>query len=658
MRELLGRAREMAKTRAAERRASLSRRVATGRDQSPPDTAGRALSSLILARDAEGTIVRIPERVRLTHTHVIGSTGAGKSKLLEHMIRQDIIAGRGVCLLDPHGGAADSLYRSILTWLAESGLEQRRTIHLIDPNAPKYTVGFNPLARPDAGTEYSVIAALTLEAVERAWGDEDTLRKPNIRRVLMTTFKVLAELGCTLAEARYLYDRFDRLGFRAYAIEHTRDEEVRADLVDIDFQASERNSQRFDIEVLGPINRLAEFVSSPTLRAIVGQTTRLLDIRAAMDGGHIILANLQGGDRVHDPDTRLLGLLLTRFLFFHAKRRTYWSRPFFVYLDECQRYLSGEIDAILAEVRKNGVGVILAHQWLRQLGETDDATRAAILNAPTTKLVFRANNPIEAEELALATLPLNLERVKHVLDKPIVVGHQRTTLKNSAVSKQHASSRSRAESAAYIEAETYAEAVSASEATGEASAQVLLPDETAGWLMTPQALSQSVGTSVVAATSKSSVSSTTTASSVSTTIGRTETEGSSTSEGEQEALEPIYETLPTTLYSKEEELYLAAQMLLGLPDRHFVAAAMGDGGRLTRFLQVPEVRVNILPEGQFERLRDRVCENSPSCLPTELALKAIEQRKERIAGWSVKASPDQDPQSFRSKPKRRPPSKK
>ncbi len=41
------------------------------------------------------------------HLYVCGATGVGKSKFLEHLIRQDIVSqydsGSGLLLLDPHG---------------------------------------------------------------------------------------------------------------------------------------------------------------------------------------------------------------------------------------------------------------------------------------------------------------------------------------------------------------------------------------------------------------------------------------------------------------------------------------------------------------------------------------------------------------------------
>ena len=52
------------------------------------------------------------------HLYCCGGTGTGKSKFLESLIRQDIIAWRkskcAVIVLDPHG----SLYDSLIHWLA------------------------------------------------------------------------------------------------------------------------------------------------------------------------------------------------------------------------------------------------------------------------------------------------------------------------------------------------------------------------------------------------------------------------------------------------------------------------------------------------------------------------------------------------------------
>jgi type IV secretory pathway VirB4 component len=48
----------------------------------------------------------IKQADRLSHLHVIGKTGTGKSTLLRTLAQRDLFAGRGFCLFDPHGDLA------------------------------------------------------------------------------------------------------------------------------------------------------------------------------------------------------------------------------------------------------------------------------------------------------------------------------------------------------------------------------------------------------------------------------------------------------------------------------------------------------------------------------------------------------------------------
>lgn len=50
---------------------------------------------------------------RRAHTYIVGKTGTGKSSLLKNIIEQDLAAGRGVALIDPHGDLAESLLDAI-----------------------------------------------------------------------------------------------------------------------------------------------------------------------------------------------------------------------------------------------------------------------------------------------------------------------------------------------------------------------------------------------------------------------------------------------------------------------------------------------------------------------------------------------------------------
>jgi DNA helicase HerA-like ATPase len=436
-------------------------RLARARKPAPP--APRDPTRLILGLDPDKRPISISARARLEHTHVIGASGGGKSKFLEHCILQDIAMGHGVCLVDPHGNHRDSLYRAVLTWVGTH--KMTRPVHVIDPNAPTHTVGFNPLARPDTGVALSVIAAATLEAFERVWGDEKIDEKPTMQRVLEATFVTLAELGLTLAEAELLYDPDDTHGIRALVRSKVMDRTALSFLARLDRLG--RTPREFDMETIGPLNRISKLTRSPAIRAIIGQTETSIDFRAVLDEGHVVLVNLSGGDAVYDDDADLLGRLLTRFLFFHAKRRAHPERPFFVYLDECHRYLSGDIPNLLAEARKYGLGTILSHQFLQQLGEPQELLRHAVLNTTNFKAVFRLQNPAEAAELAEAIMPLDYEMPLKASVRPTVVGHKRTLLTSESVGEQMSVSETEGHAIGIVEGETFTRGIMTADSVAE-----------------------------------------------------------------------------------------------------------------------------------------------------------------------------------------------
>jgi len=275
--------------RSKERWKALSTAVLARNAPRPPTPRPASdRTAIVLGFNQDKVPVVLPEITRLQHAHVIGSIGSGKSSFLEHCVRQDVLKGRGVCVVDPHGNHPDGLYRKLLTWLHAEGFttggRRERVIHLIDPNAPGYTVGFNPLALPSPTTRPEVISNVVLEAFERVWGDEDTHAKPTIRRVLKATFTALAELTLTLAEAEFLYDPYDTHGVRQLILSKIKDRYARTVITDLHQIAIEDRTKRdFRAEVVGPINRIAEFVSNETIRTIIGQRKCALDVGGALD---------------------------------------------------------------------------------------------------------------------------------------------------------------------------------------------------------------------------------------------------------------------------------------------------------------------------------------------------------------------------------------
>src|SRR5215212_6457955 len=88
---------------------------------------------------------RIPNAARDTHLYCIGSSGMGKSKFLESLFVNDVLAGRGCGLVDPHGDLARDVLANLMTrkYFDEPGALKR--VIYVDPAHPQFTVPFNVL---------------------------------------------------------------------------------------------------------------------------------------------------------------------------------------------------------------------------------------------------------------------------------------------------------------------------------------------------------------------------------------------------------------------------------------------------------------------------------------------------------------------------------
>src|SRR6266851_9408628 len=114
----MGHIRERAEAKRAALRAVIRARHPSLRQKVQPVAVTPAdPTALVLGRNDRGVPVLLPAVARLQHAHFIGTTGGGKTKHLEHCLRQDIANGYGVCAIDPDGNHPDSLYRSLLGWL-------------------------------------------------------------------------------------------------------------------------------------------------------------------------------------------------------------------------------------------------------------------------------------------------------------------------------------------------------------------------------------------------------------------------------------------------------------------------------------------------------------------------------------------------------------
>ena len=165
--------------------------------------------SLILARTNtrdRHRLFGIKQADRLSHLYVIGKTGVGKTTLLENLILQDIRAGRGCALIDPHGDLVERV-------VARVPEERRDDIVYLNVPDPKQPYSYNPLARVSADKRPLVASGL-MEVFEKMWGDAWGVRMEHILRNALLT--LLEQPHATIPDVLRLFAEKD---YRRKAVE-------------------------------------------------------------------------------------------------------------------------------------------------------------------------------------------------------------------------------------------------------------------------------------------------------------------------------------------------------------------------------------------------------------------------------------------------------
>ncbi|MBI3798033.1 MAG: type IV secretion system DNA-binding domain-containing protein [Deltaproteobacteria bacterium] len=310
---------------------------------------------------------------RRAHMYLIGKTGTGKSTLLETLLRQDMAAGEGLALLDPHG----DLVERIVVAVPEHRKNDVFYFNVPDRGQP---FGFNPL--DSVPPEKRALAASSLlEAFKKIWADTWGPRLEYILRNALLA--LLDQPHSTLADVLRL------LGDKAYRKEvasHTYYPQVR----DFWLREYETYPARFRIEAISPIqNKVGAFLANPLLNRIITQPKSTFDVRRIMDEGKILLVNLAKG-KIGDDTAALLGAMLVSKIGMaalgRAEKPEEERRDFYLYLDEFQTFTTLSLANMLSELRKYHVGLVLAHQYLSQV---EPEVRDAVLGNVGTTISFR-----------------------------------------------------------------------------------------------------------------------------------------------------------------------------------------------------------------------------------------------------------------------------
>ena len=314
---------------------------------------------------------------RRRHMYILGKSGTGKSTVMENMIIQDIRAGHGVAVIDPHGDLVEKVVRFIPP-------ERINDTIYFNPYDVDFPIAFNVMEQVDR-TNQALVASGLVGVFKKLWADS---WGPRLEYILRNAILALLEYpGSTLLGVPRLFVDTD---FRKRVIGTITDPVVKA-FWEVEYA---KYSAQFAVEAVAPIqNKVGQFLSMALVRNIIGQVRSSIDLRQVMDGKKILLMNLSKG-RIGEDASALLGSMLITKLQLAAMSRVNVAEgarnDFYLYVDEFQNFVTDSFAGILSESRKYRLCLTLAHQYVGQLTPGASTTiRDAVFGNVGTMAVFR-----------------------------------------------------------------------------------------------------------------------------------------------------------------------------------------------------------------------------------------------------------------------------
>lgn len=331
--------------------------------KSAPAPSGMSQDGMLLGYNqyrGQTTDVRVKHDDRRRHMYAVGKTGMGKSTLLRNMIIQDIRAGHGVCVIDPHGDLAEEV-------LMKVPRERAEDVIYFDPGDTERPMAFNMLDYKTPEQKDFVVQE-TVGIFYKLFGEEMVGPKfEHWTRNGILTLMEDEETGAVLFDLPRLFSERE---FAAEKIAKVKDPVVKS------FWQREmaQTSDFHKSEMLGYfISKFGRFITNEMMRNIIGQPKSAFDIRDVMDNQKILIMNLSKG-KTGEINSALLGMIAVSKVQMAAMSRVDIPEPdrkdFYLYVDEFQNLTNEEsIQSILSEARKYRLNLVIAHQYIAQLEE-------------------------------------------------------------------------------------------------------------------------------------------------------------------------------------------------------------------------------------------------------------------------------------------------
>ncbi len=322
--------------------------------------------------------IRLTEDDRRRHLYILGQTGTGKSTVLTNLIYQDMLEGKGLAFIDPHGDEAEKLMSMIPK-------ERTEDVIYFNPGDMQFPLGLN-MFEYDLPEQKDFLIQEAINMLYRLYDPQHQgIIGPRyehwFRNAALTLMSDPA--GATFIEIPKI---FTDKQYQRDKMKFVTDPTV------LDFWNKEmaQTSDYHKSEILGWfVSKFGAFMSNEMMRNIIGQTKSSLDLRDIMDSGKILIVNLSKG-RVGELNSMLLGMIFVMKFGAAAMSRANVPeaerKDFTLYVDEFQNFSTDTFADILSEARKYRLSLVVANQFIGQLSEE---IRDAVFGNVGTMMISR-----------------------------------------------------------------------------------------------------------------------------------------------------------------------------------------------------------------------------------------------------------------------------
>ncbi|PIX31369.1 hypothetical protein COZ61_00085, partial [Candidatus Berkelbacteria bacterium CG_4_8_14_3_um_filter_33_6] len=288
-------------------------------------------------------------------------------------IIDDILSGRGVAVVDPHG----DLIEHVLKFVPDNRIDD---VVYFSPADREFPIGFNLLENVDPDLK-NVVASGVVGIFKKIFGES---WGPRLEYILRNAVLSLLDYpDATMLEIiKILIDK----NFRKKVLEYVKDPV----LLDFWLNEYDKYDQKFRTEAVAPIqNKVGQFLSTTTIRNIVGQPESTINLNNIMDQKKVLLIDLSIG-KIGEDTAALLGSMMITKIQLSAMQRAHIKEAervdFYLYVDEFQNFATESFATILSEARKYHLNLVMTNQYIAQMPEI---VKEAIFGNVGTLISFR-----------------------------------------------------------------------------------------------------------------------------------------------------------------------------------------------------------------------------------------------------------------------------